>query len=277
MRVEPVETLDDPRVADYRNVRDVDLRADAGLFMAEGRLTVKRLLCGSPYRARSVFVTPAGLEGLRDSLARLGDDVPVYLASQGVLNDVVGYDMHRGCLAAAERVPPDSFAQALASSSARPGPRLWVALEDVTNPDNMGGIFRNALAFGAERMLLAPRSVDPLYRKSIRVSMGAVLRLPFCRADDWSGALARLRAAGFRVVALDADRGATPLAELALSPELPGVALLIGNEGEGLSPVARDAADARVVIPMAPGIDSLNAATASGIALHQIASSLGRL
>lgn len=276
MRVVEVSRLDDPRVSDYRNVRDADLRAER-VFLAEGRLVVKRLLCGSRYRARSVFVTPAGLEGLRETLEVLSDDVPVFLAGQAVLNDVVGYDMHRGCLAAAERGQAVGFAEALARKAA--APRLWLALEDVTNPDNVGGIFRNALAFGVEQLLLTHRCVDPLYRKSIRVSMGAALRLPFCRAARWPAELETLRAAGFLLLALDARRGAgaVPIGAPDLARGARGVVLLLGSEGFGLSAAALAAADLRVSIPMAEGIDSLNAATASGIALHHVATALGSL
>jgi tRNA G18 (ribose-2'-O)-methylase SpoU len=275
MRIIPIGGLDDPRVSDYRNVRDADLRAHHGLFLAEGRRNVKRLL-GSPYRARSVFLTPAALDGLRDTLEALSDDVPVFLAERPVLNEVVGYDMHRGCLAAAERAPGAGFEEAIARGAA--GPRLWVVLEDVTNPDNVGGIFRNALAFGVEQVLLTPRSVDPLYRKSIRVSMGAALRVPFCRVPRWPAELEALRAVGFLLLALDASSSgnAVPIGAPDLARDARDVVLLLGNEDEGLSSAARAGADARVSIPMAEGIDSLNAATASGIALHRIATALER-
>jgi len=275
MRIVEIARVDDPRVADYRHLRDADLRARDGLFVAEGRLNVKRLLRSSPHRTRSVFVTPAGLAGVRDALAGLGDEVPVFLAGRAVLCQVVGYAMHRGCLAAGERRPGIGLEAALARTTA--GPRLWVALEDVTNPDNVGGIFRNALAFGVERLLLTARCADPLYRKSIRVSMGAALRLPFDRAPRWPAEAARLRAAGFLVLALDAARGARDIASIDVPGRTRGVALVIGNEGDGLSAAALAHADARVTIPMARGIDSLNVATASGIALHRVASALGLL
>jgi tRNA G18 (ribose-2'-O)-methylase SpoU len=271
-RVE-VDSPDDSRLADYRDVRDADLRARAGLFMAEGRLNVKRLVEGGRHRARSVFVTPAGLAGLRPTLERLGDDTPVYVASQWVMNRVVGYDMHRGCLAAGERGRLPGLEEALAAPA--PSPRLWLALEDVTNPDNVGGIFRNALAFGVEHVLLSRRCADPLYRKSIRVSMGASLRLPFGVAEGWPAELARLRDSGFAVAALVADRHAAPVSALAFEKDAAGVVLLLGNEGSGLSAAARAAADLRATIPMAPGVDSLNAATASGIALQRVSSALG--
>jgi tRNA G18 (ribose-2'-O)-methylase SpoU len=269
---QPIESLDDPRVAPYRNARDADLRGGA-LFLAEGRLNVKRLLGSPRFRAHSVFVTPAGLAGIRDALERAPAATPIYVASQQLMNGVVGYAMHRGCLAAGERGPEPGLAS-LFDAVGRP-PRLTVVLEDLTNPENVGGIFRNALAFGAGAVLLTARGVDPLYRKSIRVSMGASLRVPFARAERWPDALRALRDAGVCCVGLDASRSALPLAELSLPPGARGVALVVGGEGGGLSPAARAELHACVTIPMAPGIDSLNAATATGIALHQIAGMLG--
>jgi tRNA G18 (ribose-2'-O)-methylase SpoU len=270
VRVERIESLDDPRVAEYRNLRDVDLRAGSNLFMTEGRLGVRRLVRGSRFRARSVFVTPAALDGLGEVLGELEEETPVYLASQAVLNQVVGYDMHRGCLAAAER-GAEPGAEALLEACAT-GRRRLVVLEDVTNPDNVGAVFRNARAFGADAVLLTPRCADPLYRKAIRVSMGAALQLPFARIGDCGEAFARLRAAGFPVVACTPDAEAEPID--AAAERLAGagrLALAFGTEGEGLSDAALAAADARVQIPMAPGVDSLNVATASGIALHRFA------
>lgn len=273
METRLIETLDDPRIAAYRAARDADLRGGS-TFLAEGRHNVRRLLTVSRFRTRSVFVTPAGLAGIRDALERAPQPAPVYLASQQLMNEVVGYDMHRGCLAEGERGPETGF-EALIQAG-RP-PRLCVVLEDLTNPENVGGVFRNALAFGTDAVLLTARSVDPLYRKSIRVSMGAALRVPFARASRWPEELGRLREAGVQVVALEARRDAQPLSALELPDDTRGVALLIGCEGSGLSAAARAQASACVTIPMAPGIDSLNTATATGIALHHLASRLGRL
>jgi tRNA G18 (ribose-2'-O)-methylase SpoU len=266
MRVEPIERLDDPRVADYRNVRDADLRVTSGAFLAEGRLNVERLLASRRYRARSVFVTAAALRGIEDSLARLGDETPVYLASQVLMNEIVGYRMHRGCLAAGERGREPALASLL--DGLAPGPRCVLVLEDVSNPDNVGAIFRNALAFGADAAVLTAHCADPLYRKAVRVSMGATLRVPFARAPDAAPALRQLHARDFATLALSAQRDAQPLAVLAPPPER--VALLLGAEGHGLSSAAAAVAERCVTIPMAAGIDSLNVATATGIALHQL-------
>jgi tRNA G18 (ribose-2'-O)-methylase SpoU len=270
VRVEEIHSLDDPRLADYREVKDADLLEKSNLFMMEGRLGVRRLIADSRFRARSVFVTKAALAGLSDVLAKLGDETRIYLASQELLNEVVGYKMHRGCLAAAERGAPLS-AEGILARCGR-GRRLLVVLEDVTNPDNVGSVFRNARAFGADGVFLTPRCTDPLYRKAVRVSMGGTLQLPFARVESCAHAFEALRTAGFAVVALTPEPGAQPVDEVA--QRLAGaerVALAFGTEAEGLSAAALAAADVQACIAMAPGVDSLNVATASGIALHRFA------
>jgi len=267
VRVEPVAQLDDPRVALYRNLRDAALRSASDVFLVEGRLNVARLIDAPRYRTRSVFVTRAALRGIERALARLDAETPVYLASQALMDQIVGYPMHRGCLAVGERGPALSLDALLASPA--PPPRRIAVLEDVSNPDNVGGVFRNALAFGVDAVLLTPRCADPLYRKALRVSMGAVLCVPFARTPELAPALRRLRAAGFRVLALCASRRERPLAALGPLPER--VAWLLGAEQGGLSAAARAEADLALTIPMAPGIDSLNVATAAGIAFHHVA------
>lgn len=267
MRVERVEHVDDPRLADYRNLRDSRLRADSALFLAESRLGVRRLLM-SRFQPRSVFLTESALGALREGLESLGDETPVYLAAREVLSRIAGYPVHRGCLAAAERGEPlglDEILEALA-----PGPRRLVVLEDVTNPENVGGVFRNAAAFGVDAVLLTERCADPLYRKAIRVGMGASLRVPFARLPDGTAALDRLGAAGFTRVALSLRAGAASISTLEAGATQSRVALLVGTEDTGLSPAVLGRCDREVTIPMAPGIDSLNVATASGIALHRL-------
>ena len=268
MRAVAVESHDDPRVADYRNVRDADLRVCDGLFMTEGRLNVKRLITVSPYRTRSVFVTEAGLRGIRPALERLDAQTPVYVAAAPLLHAVVGYAMHRGCLAAGERGRPPELVDFLASLAARGREHAitLLVLEDVTNSENVGAIFRNALALGADAVVLTRRCVDPLYRRSIRVSMGAALRVPYARAADGPAALVALARAGFTSIALATGAGATPLARSGAAPER--LALWLGSEGGGLSAEVLARIERRVAIPMGPGADSLNVATASGIALH---------
>src|SRR5213593_2748440 len=258
MGVERVRDADDPRLADYRELRDGERRRRAGTFVAESRQVVRRLL-GSRFRARSVLATEAAAEDLRDVLA---DGLPVYVAPEETLRRVVGFNFHRGCLAVGERGADLSLHGLLAA-------RVLLVLEGVTNPDNIGGAFRNAMAFGAGGVVLAPGCSDPLYRKAIRVSMGGTLVVPFAAAASWPGALARLRERGFTIVALTPDGGAD-IADLGTSRPVPErVALLLGAEGEGVSAAARAAADVLVAIRMAGGGHSLNVATASGIALHR--------
>lgn len=270
-----VEGLDDPRVAAYRDVRDADLRAAQGLFLVEGRLNVKRLIEGATYRAQSVLVSPTALEALRPSLARLPAEVPVFVAAAPLLERIAGYPMHRGCLAVGVRRPTPELAALLA----RPArvPSLWLGLEEIANAENMGGLFRNALAFGADGVALSPGCVDPLYRRPVRVSMGASLRLPFARAASTEDLFARLAEAGLWRIALHTDRDATPLSCLRLPPGVRGAALMVGAEGAGLSGAALASADAVVTIPMAAGVDSLNAASAAAVALHHLAQASGRL
>jgi tRNA G18 (ribose-2'-O)-methylase SpoU len=268
VRALAIESLDDPRVAEYRNVREADLRARDGLFITEGRLNVKRLLVASRYRARSVLVTEVGMRAIQPALERLGDDTPVYVAAKPLLSAVVGYAMHRGCLAAGVRGPepelPALLAQLAAAEPERP--LTLVVLEDVSNPENVGSVFRNALALGADAVVLTRRCVDPLYRRSIRVSMGASLRLPHARTNDAESALGALSSAGFTSIALATRPDAVPLAQCGPVPRR--LALWLGCEGSGLSDAALARMTRRVAIPMAPGADSLNVATACAIALH---------
>jgi tRNA G18 (ribose-2'-O)-methylase SpoU len=269
VRLERIDNLGDVRVADYRDLKQGDLLRRRGLFMTEGHLNVRCLIERSRFRTRSVLVTPKIFETLRDVLETLEADSPVYLAPQGVLNGVVGFDLHRGCLAVGECHELDSVEQLVPGGRAA---SLLVVLEALTNHDNTGGVFRNAMAFGADAALLCPRCSDPLYRKAIRVSMGASLCLPFARFDSWPAGLAELRAAGYSVVALHPRDESLELGELVASARVPArAALLLGTEGAGISREALAFADVQVRIAMAPGFDSLNVATASGIALYQLA------
>lgn len=261
MRVEQIRDAADSRVVAYREVRDADARGRHGVFIAEGRFVVRTLLADSPLATRSVFVTPVALESIRDVLP---DDTQVYLAEQDVMNDVVGFNIHRGCLAAGDR-PAVVRTEGLLQAA---GGRAVVVLEDVNNHDNIGGLFRSAIALGAGGVLLGPRCADPLYRKSIRVSMGAALRLPFGTAALWPDALETVRAAGYTLLALTPDADADDIGSLAVSSP---VALLLGAEGPGLSQEAMGRADRRVRIGMVSGVDSLNVVVAAAIALHRVA------
>jgi tRNA G18 (ribose-2'-O)-methylase SpoU len=224
---------------------------------------VRDLVAGRRFPVRSVLCTEAARAGLGDVLA----GVPcVLVAPDALIRRVVGFQFHGGCLAVAERGALPSLEALLADA-----PRRLVVLEQVSNPDNVGGVFRNARAFGADAVVLGPGCTDPLSRKAIRAAMGASLVLPFAPAGDWPAALDRLRAAGLTCVALTPRPEAVDVTALgAAQPIPPRFALLVGAEGPGLGPDALAAADLRVRIAMAPGVDSLNVATASGIALHHL-------
>jgi tRNA G18 (ribose-2'-O)-methylase SpoU len=260
--------IDDPldsRLTDYRSVSDPDLALRRGIFVAEGRLVVRRLLGDRRFVMRSVIVTEAARAALDDALAAR-PDVPVYVVPLAVMTGVTGFNMHRGCLAIAER--PRSVPWADLVSNAR----TLVVLERVANADNVGGVFRNAAAFGADAVLLDPDSTDPLYRKAIRTSMGAVLLVPSARAEPWPAVLRTLAARGFATVALTPASTAPPLAA-AIAEAAAGsrpVALVLGHEGEGLTAGAIDACTHRARIPIASSLDSLNVAAAAAVALYEL-------
>jgi tRNA G18 (ribose-2'-O)-methylase SpoU len=267
MPIERVESLDDPRLADYRHVPDPELLRRGEVFVAEGRLVVRALLASSPFRTRSVLLTENAFHALADVIEPRLANLSVFLVEQGAIEALTGFNIHRGCLAMGERPPRATVNDLL---TRLPTARRLVVLERIANADNMGAIFRNAAAFGADAVVLGPGCCDPLYRKAIRVSMGAALRVPFARADDWKADLERLRAAGFTVAALVTDEGAEDVSPYA-SAFLAGgkLALMAGSEGPGLTPEALAHADVTLRIPMVPGVDSLNVATATGIALHR--------
>ena len=266
MRVERIDSADDPRVAAYRGVRDGDLMRSYGLFVAEGRDVVRRVVEDSRYRVQSVLVNHAALRGLEATIAILGADVPIFVSEAKALAEIAGYDVHRGCLALVQR-PPDVPAGELIAAS-----KALLILEAVSNADNVGGVFRNAAAFGVDGVLLSPTCCDPLYRKAVRTSMGAVLRVPFARAGagDWPGVLTRVRASGYTIVALTPREPSETLTVFAAGRRPARIALIVGTEGAGLTPLVEATADVRVRIAISGEIDSLNLATAVGIALYQL-------
>jgi len=259
MDVSPVASLDDPRVEAYRHLADPQYLASHGLFVAEGRLVLRRLVASPGWLTRSILVTQAALDSLGTALD--GVAAPVYVVDQPVMNDIAGFNIHRGCLALAERPPVRSLDAARLSGVSR-----VVVLEGVNNPDNVGGIFRSAAAFGVELVVLGPNCGDPLYRKAVRTSMAATLAVPYARASAWPSDLAAMRSAGFDVIALTPADAAAPLHEW--SVRAPRVALMVGAEGEGLSPAALGEATCRARIPMTGGVDSLNVTTAASIAMY---------
>ena len=250
-----------PALAPYREVGDPSALERRGLFVAEGRLVVERLIAErSRFSIESIVVIPAAAAALADVLDRAGD-IPVHVCEPSLLERITGFDFHRGCLALARRpaaTPLTSFARA----------RRLLALERVGNPDNVGGLFRVALALGGDGVLLDPASGDPLYRKAIRTSMGAALRVPFARVESWPAGLDEVRGDA-HVVALTPDRAAMSIDEYAVEPGR-RLILLLGSEGPGLSDAAMRYADVRLRIPVAPAADSLNVVVAAAVALHML-------
>jgi tRNA G18 (ribose-2'-O)-methylase SpoU len=259
----------DPRLAPYRLVAEPDALRREGLFVAEGRLVLPQLLA-SAYRAHSVLVSDAALDALRPQLdGHPGLDVMV--ANADLLSEIGGHDFHRGCLALAYREPPRSLTSHLDAGSVVDPVLL---LEGVSNPDNIGVIFRAALAFGAG-VMLGPGCADPLYRKSIRTSMGATLHARWSLADDWLADLARVRSAGYTLLALTPRAAAVPLREAVAQATGP-IGFVLGSEGYGLSDEALDAASQLARIPILPAVDSLNVATAASIALYELSRASSR-
>ncbi len=258
----PIDDPADHRLADYRDLTDVALRrvrepAD-GLYIAESAKVIARALAAG-HRPRSVLVQEKWLADVSPLLSGV-PDVPVYVVDAGVAEQLTGYAVHRGALAAMHRPPLPSVAETVG------GARIVVVLEDIVDHTNVGAVFRNAAGLGADAVLVSPRCADPLYRRSVRVSMGTVFQIPWTRLADARSSAAEVTAAGFHVAALALRDDAVGLDDFAVDrPER--VALLLGGEGHGLS--ARSIADSGsiVTIPMAGGVDSLNVAAASAVAL----------
>jgi len=278
----PVGDADDPRLADYTRLTDVSLRvsleAAHGLFIAEGTKVISRAArAGYPVRSMLLAQSRAGdLPGLAAALhqAPPGQDVPAYVVPDEVAERLTGYRVHRGALASMRRVELPPVASVLAGAS-----RI-VVLEDLVDHGNVGAIFRCAAALGIDAVILSPRCADPLYRRSVKVSMGAVFAIPYGRMNDWRDGLAELRAAGFTLLALTPDERAAPIAAALgslSSPNEPAKpALLLGTEGDGLSSRWLHEADKAVRIPMNPaaraaGVDSLNVVAAAAIACQLLA------
>jgi tRNA G18 (ribose-2'-O)-methylase SpoU len=260
-RLTPVEDAGDPRLADFRDLRDVTLRkhleAEPGLFLAEGEKVVRRAVeAGFP--VRSFLMAPRWLAGLADVLD--STDAPCYVVSEALAEEVTGFHVHRGALASLERRPLPSLESVLE------GARTVVVLEDIVDHTNVGAVFRSAAALGVDAVLLSPRCADPLYRRSVKVAMGAVFSVPYTRLEDWYDALPRLAADGFTTVALTLSPDASEL-ETAVKG-LDRVALVLGTEGHGLSPRWESSAERRAVIPMTAGVDSLNIAAAAAVACY---------
>jgi tRNA G18 (ribose-2'-O)-methylase SpoU len=266
MHIVPVSDPADERLRDYIALTDVVLRrvsepAD-GLYLAESAKVIARAIAAG-HQPRSVLLQQKWLDELAPLLEPF--DVPVYLADPAVLEKVTGFVMHRGAMASMHRPPLPAVADLLRDA------RRVVVLEDIVDHTNVGAIFRAVAGLGADAVLITPRCADPYYRRAVRVSMGTVLQVPWTRLDEWPRGAEQLREAGFRIAALALDDDAVDLAQFAQHPP-DRVALLLGTEGDGLSRAGLDAADTVVTIPMSRGVDSLNVAAASAVALWALRS-----
>lgn len=264
----PVAEPGDPRLAWYRGVADPDVLRQGGRFVAEGRRVVERLLTSRRWGVESILVTPAAAAALEPVLAPHLESLPVFVADPDRLVSLAGYHIHRGCLAIGVRGP------GLREEDLVPAPDqpAWLlGLEGLADADNVGACFRLAAAFGVSGVLLDAACTDPLYRKAIRTSMGFALQVPFARTTSWAGPFERVRAGGGVVVALTPSPEADDLAAVAREGAAPGrLLLMVGREGDGLDADTLARCDRRVRIAMAPGVDSLNVAAATAIALHAL-------
>ncbi|MDZ4046639.1 MAG: RNA methyltransferase [Rhodoglobus sp.] len=264
MHVERITTLDDPRLADYRNLTDVALRRlsepEGGLYIAESSKVIARALAAG-HRPRSALLQEQWLPDIEPELS--GYDIPVFVAEPALLESLTGYNLHRGALAAMHRPALPEPADVLANA------RRVVVIEDVVDHTNVGAIFRSVAGLGADAVLITPRCADPLYRRSVRVSMGTVLQVPWTRLADWPEGARQLHDAGFHIAALALAEDSISLDEFAADPP-DRVAIVLGTEGDGLSRAALAVADSVVTIPMQHGVDSLNVASASAVALYAL-------
>ncbi|MEV6316896.1 RNA methyltransferase [Streptomyces sp. NPDC051776] len=261
-----VDDPDDPRLGDYTGLTDVELRRKRepaeGLFIAEGEKVIRRARHAG-YEMRSMLLSSKWVDVMRDVIDEV--PAPVYAVSPDLAERVTGYHVHRGALASMQRKPLPTAAELLASA------RRVVIMEAVNDHTNIGAIFRSAAALGMDAVLLSPDCADPLYRRSVKVSMGAVFSVPYARLETCPRGLESVREAGFRLLALTPDEKATSI-DTAASHRLERVALMLGAEGEGLSTQALVAADEWVRIPMSHGVDSLNVGAAAAVAFYALAS-----
>jgi tRNA G18 (ribose-2'-O)-methylase SpoU len=275
MPIISITDLADPRLADYAHLTDVALKkargSEHGLYLAESLLVMERALRAG-HEPRSVLALGGSVD---DAVRAVGDrDVPIFVGPGELLEELTGYVLHRGLIASMHRPALPTVESLLGGSRAdgvtSGGARRVVVLENVADPTNVGAIFRSVAAIGADAVLVTPRCSDPFYRRAIRVSMGTVLQVPWTRVGDWPSTRETLVAAGFHIAALALTDDAVDLrAFAATAPER--VALVLGAEGEGLTPEAIAAADTVVQIPMAHGIDSLNVAATAAVAMYALA------
>lgn len=294
MTIHYLESADDPRVEDYTRLTDVHLRKlrepAEGMYIAESSRVLRRALAAG-HRPRSFFLAEKWLADLQDVFAA-HPDVPVFVGIAGLLEEITGFHLHRGAMAAMERPAPVPLPELLAGArrvavledivdhtnmSGRkiqesdrvrmPGRSRIAVLENLTDHTNVGAIFRSAAAIGVDAVLVSPQCADPLYRRSIRVSMGTVFQVPWTRIESWPRDLEVLKEAGYFVAGMSLGEGAITLDELVVQDH-PNLALVFGTEGEGLRPETDQVLDARVTIPMMNGVDSLNVAASSAVAFY---------
>ncbi|MFJ9731728.1 TrmH family RNA methyltransferase [Streptomyces sp. NPDC101171] len=261
-----IDDPDDPRVRDYTGLTDVELRRRRepaeGLFIAEGEKVIRRAR-EAGYEMRSMLLSAKWIDVMRDVIDEM--PAPVYAVTPDLAERVTGYHVHRGALASMRRKPLPTTGELLR------GARRVVVMEAVNDHTNIGAIFRSAAALGMDAVLLSPDCADPLYRRSVKVSMGAVFSVPYARLETWPNGLDPVREAGFGLLALTPDDRARTLDEVA-PHRMDRVALMLGAEGDGLSAKALAAADEWVRIPMSHGVDSLNVGAAAAVAFYAVAS-----
>jgi len=266
--VETITALDDPRVEPYRDVRDKDLRGRDKLFMAESELVIRRLL-RTPERLHSLFLSPNKYERLRGAIDEADLQAPVYLADVELMTEIAGFHIHRGVLAAGCRPQWHEVTMSAALGHLREKTSLTLLLaEGIMNVDNMGGLFRNAAAFGVGGVLLDPACCDPLYRKAIRVSAGHTLSVPWAVSDDWTRDLRTLKETwGMKLIGAESDERAVPLWDVERTGR---TAIIFGAEHDGLREATMGMCDQIAMIPMQPGVPSLNVAVASAVFLYAL-------
>jgi tRNA G18 (ribose-2'-O)-methylase SpoU len=261
-----LENLDSDEIRDYRDLTDVVLRRLSepvgGLYIAESTKVIERALRAG-HRPRSVLTIEKWLPEIKQLFADQDDDLPIYIGSAELLERLTGFNLHRGALASMHRPELKSVEEVVAGAS-----RI-IVLEDIVDHTNVGAIFRSVAGLGADAVLITPRCADPLYRRSVRVSMGTVLQIPWTRLPDWPEGRDVLTGLGFSLAALALSPDAVTLDEYAAHPP-EKIALVVGTEGDGLSRAALAAADTVVTIPMMHGVDSLNVASASAVALYAL-------
>ncbi len=260
---------DDPRVAEFRDIRERDLVGRRGRFIAEGRVVLNMLAGSTRFAAEKILVLDSRLEGLADVLCRFDADTPVYVCDRTVIDRIAGFPMHRGVLAVGRIGQPETLETLLARSG---DTCLALLCCGISNHDNLGSLFRNAAAFGADFVCLDGQCCDPLYRKAIRVSVGTALTMPYAQIGAIEDVVAALDAAGFDVLAL------SPGGDAAVGTFQPHrrTALLVGTEGDGLpQPLLERLRTLRIA--QVPTVDSLNVGMAAGIALHAVATAMGRI